>query len=362
MTRYARRQLYSLLIAAFFWACATTAFIVIPVGNGATEPVYKEIRIQLAPLEEKAPAPEPVKLPEPVIEEIAVAETPAPAVETPAPTPAPAPKAETAPKAAEPAPAAAPVKAAETVTPPPQAPAAKTPTPAPEPAKQTLVKSMDQLMAEQQASKGTKKSVEDVDWDAMFGESSTATSATSSGEKTFAAQTGSSLSGSAATTTTDTGTQATAVSGKSTDSTASAATASALGDIASSAGTGGTGSTSRGSVTGVPGGTGNAPAGSDGSGIEWGSGVGRKLIRPSTTVITLTPEQEALITASILNIRITFTVSAEGTVQRSSIDIDKKSSIPAAVTQEIERQISGWYFESGTSDGQAVFIYSIIKG
>lgn len=368
MTSFSRRQLYSVLIAALFWALTVTGFVFIPIQSAVEEPVYKGIRIQLAPMEEKQPAPEPVKEPEPVVEEI-VAEpvaVPAPIAEAPAPA-APAP----APKAAEPAPAPAAAKKADNPPSTPKALTQATPAPAevatvpaPEPAKQTLVKSVDQLMAEQAASKGTKKSADEVDWDALFGESSTATSTVSTGEKTFVAQQGPSTSGQAAASTVDTGTSAAASSGRTKDSSVSSGTADALSSIGDAAGSVVSGGSERGSTGGVSGGTGTSGSGgssSDGSGLEWGSGQGRRLINPSKPGISFTDEQKALITASVRDIRISFKVRADGTVLRESIIIDKIASLPAAISQAIERQISEWQFEKGTSDGQAVFLYSIIK-
>lgn len=371
MTTFSRRQFISVLISAFFWAVIVTLFLLVPVRSAVEEPVYREIKIQLAPLSEPEKVPEPVVEKLPVVEQAAIADVvpelltqPAPSaseVKAPAQQPEPAPKAAEASRALpEPAPKAA-EQAQKTAEPPKQAAPAKTPTPAPEPAKQKLVKSVDQLMAEQNASKGTKKTADDVDWDALFGNSSSASSSVSTGEKTFAAQTGSALSGSAAASASDSGTAAAASSGKATDSQASASTASALSDIAGAKGSGTSGGSS-GSAAGVSGGTGTAQGGSaDGSGLEWNSGAGRKLLRPATTEIQFTEEQKALITASIRNIRISFTVQPDGTVQRSSIVIDRKASLPAAISQEIEWQISDWHFETGTSDGQAVFVYSIIK-
>lgn len=361
MTAFSRRQLTSVLISAFLWTALVLVFIFVPLRTAVDEPVYREIRIQLSPSstiqETVSPVPEtpPAVNEPPVVEEPPAVEVSA-VVETPAPAPAPKAAEPASVTKAEPAPAAPAPKKTEA------APAAKTPEPAPEPVKQTLVKSVDQLMAEQNASKGTKKSVADVDWDALFGDSSSATSSVSTGEKTFAAQTGPAISGSAAASASDTGTQAVASSGKVTDSAASASTASALSDIAGARGTGvsGNGTGSSGSVTGVPGGSGST-SGENASGLEWGSGAGRRLIRPATTEIIFTAEQKALITASVRDIRISFTVAKDGTVQRNSIVIDKKASLPAAISQEIERQISEWFFEQGTSDGQAVFVYSIIK-
>ncbi|MBQ0167136.1 MAG: hypothetical protein KBT02_08520 [Treponema sp.] len=358
MTSFSRRQLTSLLISAFFWALLVVTFIFVPVQTAVDEPVYREIRIQLAPMEEKQPAPEllpePELPPEPALIEAVPAETPelptavseiAAAQSEPAPAPA--------------APAPQPVKAE-----PAPAPVAKTPEPTPEPVKQTLVKSVDQLMAEQAASRGTKKSAADDDWDALFGDSSTATSAVSTGEKTFVTQEGPSMKGSAASASvSDTGTAAAADSGKAVDASVSEGTASALSSVADAAGAG---IVTAGTVSGS-GGSGRLEGGATGgsaseSGSLFGEGMaGRRLVRPATTEIVFTAEQKALITASIRDIRISFKVRADGTVLRDSILIEKKASLPAQISQEIERQISEWFFETGTSDGQAVFLYSIIK-
>lgn len=346
MTSFSRRQLTSLLISAFFWVLLVVTFILVPVSMAENVPAYKEIRIQLSPLPE-TPA---VLTAEPELEPVMTEEVPAETPEMPSvlteiaaaqSEPAPAPAApEPQPVKAEPAPA----------------PVAKTPDPSPEPVKQTLVKSVDQLMAEQAASRGTKKSTADVDWDALFGDSSTATSAVSTGEKTFAAQTGPSVIGSAAEAgVSDTGTSASASSGKASDASVSEGTASALSSVADAAGAG---IVTAGTVSG----SGGAGSSAGGSSSLFGEGMaGRKLVRPATTEIVFTAEQKALITASIRDIRISFKVRADGTVLRDSILIDKKASLPAQISQEIERQISEWFFETGTSDGQAVFLYSIIK-
>lgn len=370
MTSFSRRQIYSILIAALFWALTVTGFVFIPIQSAVEEPVYKEIRIQLAPMEEKQPAPEPVKAPEPVIEEVvAVVSEPAstPISEAPAPA-APAP----APKAAEPAPAPAAAKKAETApstpktaepAPAPAAktpvPAAKTPVPEPEPAKQTIVKSIEQLMAEQAAARGTKKSIDAVEFDARVGESSTSSSSVSTGEKTFIAQQGPAISGQAAASAEDKGTGSVAVTGRTVNESVSSGTADSLGGISEAAANG------MPAGTGVAGSAGASESGtsgssSDGSGIEWGSGPGRRLINPSKPGISFSDEQKALITASVRDIRISFKVRPDGTVLRESIMIDKKASLPAAIFQAIERQISEWQFEKGSSDGQAVFLYSII--
>lgn len=382
MTKFSQRQLISVLISAFLWTALLLSFIFVPLKAAVQETVYREIKIQLAPMAESElpdvpePEAEPV-VPDvqeplreeiveapPMVEETVVVETaePAPAAAAPVVTePAPAPaKAEPAPaapapKVSEPAPV---TKQAD------PAPAAKTPTPAPELAKQTLVKSVDQLMAEQNASRGTKKTAADVDWDALFGDSSSATSSVSTGQKTFAAQTGPAISGSAASSASDTGTQAAVSSGKATESSASEATANALNSIGTASAVRGSAENAAGTaVGGIAGGTGVSGGSSsdDTAAIDWGSAPGRKLVRPSTTEIQFTAEQKALITTSVRNIRISFTVAADGTVQRNSISIDKKASLPAAISQEIERQISEWFFETGIADGQAVFVYSIIK-
>lgn len=360
MTLYSRRQLTSVLISAFLWAALVLIFMYVPLTAGVEEPVYHEIRIQLAPLEEKpeaapapvveaVPGPEMVPAAEPVIET-------SPAVEevviAPVKAEAPAPS---APKAAGPA--------ASKKEEPAPAPAAKSPVPAPEPAKQTLVKSVDQLMAEQAAARGSKKNAEEIDWDSVFGESSTATSSVSTGEKNFVAQKGPSTSGQAAASASDTGMSAAATTGKATTDAVSEGTAGALAGIATASASAGSGNiaavsgTGEGNGSSVSTGTGTAA----GDGLEWGSGGGRKLKYPSKPEITFTEEQKTLITASVRDIRISFLVRADGTVLRDSILIDKKAGLPAQISQEIERQISEWFFEAGKSDGQAVFVYSIIK-
>lgn len=365
MTAFSRRQLTSLLISAFFWALLVVAFIFVPVQTAVEEPVYREIRIQLASMEEKQPAPELLSEPELPPEPALIEEVPVEAPEMPPvvseiaasqPESAPAPAAQTAAPAA---PAPQPVKAE-----PAPAPVAKTPEPTPEPVKQTLVKSVDQHMAEQATSRGTKKSAANVDWDAVFGDRSTATSAVSTGEKTFVTQEGPSMKGSAASASvSDTGTAAAADSGKAVDASVSEGTASALSSVADAAGAG---IVTAGTVSGS-GGSGSLEGSATGgsaseSGSLFGGGMaGRKLVWPATTEIVFTAEQKALITASIRDIRISFKVRADGTVLRDSILIDKKASLPAQISQEIERQISEWFFETGTSDGQAVFLYSIIK-
>lgn len=406
MTIRAKLQFYSILISAFLWGGMTVVFVKVPVNVPGKDPDYREIRIQLSAVseteidadsetesgvvqemfEEIAEIPEPVvdqfpeQIPEqpPVVEEIVAeisVEVPEPAqavpVQTPAPEPvqnAPAPavteKAEPVPAAKASAPVAEP-KAAE------PAPVAKAPVPAPEPAKQKIVKSVEQHMAEQNASRGTKKSADEVDWDALFGEDSNAKSSLSTEEKNFASVQGPVLSGSAASASaSDSGFTTEASSGKGKSDSVSENTTSAINEIFNAAGSApegnATGSknvssgTGGESLFGVPDGKGYASSGNDG--LSWEDGVlVRPLKKPAKSEISFTDEQKGLITASIRDIHISFTVAADGTVQRDSIEIDKNAGIPAAITQEIKRQISNWQFEIGTKDGQAVFVYSIIK-
>ena len=361
MTSFSRRQLYSVLIAALFWAVTVTGFVFIPLKTAVEEPVYKEIRIQLAPMEEKQPVPEPVKTPEPepVIEEV-VAEpvvVPAQIAEIPVSAPAePAP----APKAAEPVPAPAPTAAKKAE------PVQKT-TQQEEPVStyQPKVVMDPMAAAAAQNASSNKKELTQEEIDAKFAaleNSSNPNRSSNEGGSNFNPQETPEFQGQAGKASSDSGEMASSSSGKKEDAPVSEKT-TAFFDNFGKGGAVPTGSDStNGSGKGpLEEGNGKEDGASSGDGLEWSSGTGRILKWPSKPEITFTEDEKAFITASVRDIHISFLVRADGTVLRESIYIDKIASLPAAISQTITRQISEWTFETGTSDGQAVFLYSIIK-
>lgn len=236
-------------------------------------------------------------------------------------------------------------------TAPAQAEAIKTPAP------QKLQKSVEELMAEQNAVTSTKNT-DDVDWDSLFSDTkAVATSSTDSIDTTSSKVLSGSdaLSGSAASASSDTNATATS-SNNQTDVAVSESTTSALNAIGkasfSDSGSGG-GLTSTVSVV-------SNSASSNGTTIQMRDGSMRKLLDPLKPVLTISPENEKLIDSSRL-VTITFTVKAEGNVLPTSIQFTPSGLLPLAVKSDLRVQIAKWRFEKALGDGQAEFKYSINK-
>lgn len=94
--------------------------------------------------------------------------------------------------------------------------------------------------------------------------------------------------------------------------------------------------------------------------ITLSEGSPRILIEPKEPKITLSDEAAKLIDSS-RKVKIVFTIYAAGNVPSTGIRFEPEAALPAEVKSEIRAQISKWRFAQASSDGQALFDYSIIK-
>ena len=90
------------------------------------------------------------------------------------------------------------------------------------------------------------------------------------------------------------------------------------------------------------------------SGIQ----TSRMLIYPSEPSIVIPESLENKIERT-KTVKISFVVTADGKVNSKTIQIEPVGSLIPEIEREIKAQIALWRFESGKSDGQATFNYSI---
>ena len=84
----------------------------------------------------------------------------------------------------------------------------------------------------------------------------------------------------------------------------------------------------------------------------------RQLLYPSEPSIVISESLEDKI-ARTKTVKISFVVKSDGSVDTKTIKIEPVGSLVPEIEAEIKGQISLWRFESGKSDGQATFNYSI---
>jgi hypothetical protein len=223
---------------------------------------------------------------------------------------------------------------------------------------QQLQKSMEELIAEQQAPKNAAK--KEFDWsqfDDMEGNSSSSNSSAVAKNTSSASSSKNAFSGSAAATSSEKSTAASSASkpAKSAlNQKASSSTASALagavsahkfsstsGDVSSNV-TANTGTSSDGKVS-----------------LQMSDGTPRILLEPAEPKIILSKEAAAMID-STKRLTVSFTVSASGNIPVTSVKISP-DILPSLVSMEIREQISRWRFASAQNDGLARFEYTIQK-
>ena len=206
-------------------------------------------------------------------------------------------------------------------------------------------------MAEQNA-KSTKKSVDEVDWDALFGTSSTVAtseSKTSSNSNQKVATNQSALSGSAGTSS-ENSLPNFATSQNQSNSSVQSNTNAMLSKIVTKEYV--ISSSNFDFKVEIKESTSN-----DGSTvIQLEDGKIRKLIFPKEPKITL-PENSKI--EKSVNIEISFQVLKNGSV--TNVKISNEALISPEVANEIKRQIENWRFDESDSDGHGLFNYSIIK-
>ncbi len=313
-----------------------------------SEAVAEEIVAEASPVvEEVFPIVETVEpvvdIPEPKVEPTPIVEAPKPLVEKPAPViekPAPAKK--------EPVKEVPKVEKIETK------PAETTPVATDESKKvdYALQKSVEELMEEQMANKKTRQN---VDWDAMFGDDSSSIEKTTTSDSKKVT-TSSSTAGSAANTASQESARQTSNSdsAKKSSTSASQSTSSDLDKIAKAESKSGSGT-----KTDIA-----AKTSKDGSGkvmMEMADGSKRALMRPKEPAINLSEQAAQTFTLSKATVKITFKVVQKGNVPRTEIKITPESILTESIRKEIIDQLSQWIFEEADFDGTATFEYTIEK-
>lgn len=301
---------------------------------------YKTVRITLespsAPRPEMSPRQKAETLPPPMPEkEMAPAQTIAPATTSANAPSASSPKPVSQPKAAAPKPAA----------------------PAPEPARQTLQKSVEELMAEQMASRRTEK--KEFDWSAFEDEAVETSSSSVADRQSYgnaeAVETFQGTAGTLSQGQSDGVLSSSSADGRASEQSVSGSTTAALGSIAATvySASSGNGVTSSSSVK-----TGSAPDGK--LSLYMSDGSARTLIDPEEPVISLS-DSAALTIDTTKNLSVRFTVLANGHVDFSSITVSPASIISPLVQSEIARAVASWRFSEDSASASAVFPYRIEK-
>lgn len=312
------------------------------------------------------PAPEPVQEPEP---------TPAPVVEAPKPVektpekkvtePKPEPKQEPKPEPKKPE----------------QKPEQKKPEPKPEPKKETkpaetktetkpepvpekpvetvhydLVKSAEELWAEQQAA---KKNAPKPSWEDMFGDDSDSSDntpvTTTTPQKVVNTQ--STTSGEVAQVTkSQTQKQTSQVQKNTGNQTTSDSTSEALKNIGNTQAKQDTGN--KPSVdTNTPS---NTPASGTGIKIQMSDGSKRALREPKSPEIILSKSAQQTVENNT-TVTVSFSVQNDGHVLRSSIKFTPASVLSSIIQNEIIDQVSKWVFDPANTSAIASFEYTIKK-
>ena len=277
------------------------------------------------------PAPEPVQEPEP---------TPAPVVEAPKPVEKTPEKKVTEPKPEpkqEPKPEPVPEKPVETVH-------------------YDLVKSAEELWAEQQAA---KKNAPKPSWEDMFGDDSDSSDNTSTTTTTpqKVVNTQSTTSGGAANVAeTQTQRQTSQVQKNTGNQTTSDSTSEALKNIGNTQAKQDTGN--KPSVdTNTPG---NTPASGTGIKIQMSDGSKRALREPKSPEIILSKSAQQTVENNT-TVTVSFSVQNDGHVLRSSIKFTPASVLSSIIQNEIIDQVSKWVFDPANTSAIASFEYTIKK-
>lgn len=331
-----KRNTISGFITAGIWSGLVLFSLLLPVGQMPPEKQFKEIAIQLEsakpaqkPEEKPAPAPAPASAPQPVD----------------APAPEPVKKSEPV-KQSEPVKKAEPVKQTEKVQPVQKT----TPAPQPEMAPQKLQKSVEELMAEQNAPK-KKSSYSQEEFDARLSDSDTVVaSAADTAPKTVSGQ--NQISG-------------TAAAAAETDDGYTTPVAAQKADVADSGLTGKLASVNKtwtGAVSGsdLTAAVSAETSGSSGSGVSLvlQDGTTRKLLMPS--VINPDISAYAHLIEGQPEVTIRFEITPDGLVSYSSITVS--AGLPSQVAEAIKQYLSSeLWFEQAATTGIATFTYRITR-
>lgn len=233
--------------------------------------------------------------------------------------------------------------------------------PSPAPTEPTIYKSVEELMAEQMATK--KSSSSDFDqWVAMEDDFKENTNETSNTQNTIVNNTTPAFEGTAAQTVakdeSETSSSSSSSSSSSTEKkqTASSGTSKALSSIKSQTYASGN------AANGIEAET-NVKTTNSGSGkveMVMSNGSSRALLEPSKPVINLSDAASMTIDGS-RKVVIKFRVVESGNVPRAEISITPASILSELVRNEIIDQVSKWRFEAADDSATAEFEYKIVK-
>lgn len=229
--------------------------------------------------------------------------------------------------------------------------------PSPAPTEPTIYKSVEELMAEQMATK--KSSSSDYDqWAAMEDDFKENTNETSNTQNTIVNNTTPAFEGTAAQTVAKDEPETSSSSSSSTEKkqTASSGTIKALSSIKSQTYAGGN------AANGIEAET-NVKTTNSGSGkveMVMSNGSSRALLEPSEPKINLSDAASMTIDGS-RKVVIQFRVVESGNVPRAEILITPASILSELVRNEIKDQVSKWRFEAADYSATAEFEYKIVK-
>ena len=342
-----KSETLSLIITLSLWLIFTLCSIFVPISQKDEKEKYISVKLSLPPVEKVEKQTE--KIEKPVREDISEISPAKPEVVE---------KVEVIEKTEVVAKTEPVVKTEPVKTEPVKTENAKVSSPKQEqtftPAKQQLQKSTEELIAEQNAKKSTK-TVEEVDWDAMFGGTSTVSSNQTTNSSKQEIQTvqndSNALSGSAGiAASTTTSSYAASSENQNSNDEKETNTGTMLSNIS-----GKKYETTTQDLSSVVEFTGTAK-GDGGTLIQLENGEMRILLDPQEPKIIL-PEDANIETS--VNIEIYFQVLKNGSV--TSIQISNEALISPKIATEIKNQIAQWRFNEANSNGQGHFNYSIIK-
>ena len=229
--------------------------------------------------------------------------------------------------------------------------------PSPAPTEPTIYKSVEELMAEQMATKKSTSSDYDP-WAAMEDDFKENTNETSNTQNTIVNNTTPAFEGTAAQTVAKDEPETSSSSSSSTEKnqTASSGTIKALSSIKSQTYAGGN------AANGIEAET-NVKTTNSGSGkveMVMSNGSSRALLDPSKPVINLSDAASMTIDGS-RKVVIKFRVVESGNVPRAEILITPESILSELVRNEIKDQVSKWRFEAADDSATAEFEYKIVK-
>ena len=354
-----KSYLVSLISTFSLWTIFTLSVVFIPLPEKQEKEKFTEVKLNLSPIEkvekpkekensEKVPVEQPVQQQEKPKTVQTEAPTSQPVVEEAKPsTPVEAPKATSKPEEPVSKPTA---KSTETVTTPKETPKSTTETQSFTPVNPGLSKSMEELMAENN-SQSQQKSLDDVDWEAMF-ETEEALVSTQEPKEEVKIENNSGFSGSAGTGTSSNSSEVTASSTNSTQNQDSPtdSTREALNSLKAITYTTET-------TFGETEITAQTVTQEGGTGFQLEDGKIRTLIFPANPEISL-PENTKI--ERDVTFKITFTVKKDGTVPYSEIFMTNEALLDVETVKAIKNQIAQWKFESSNTNGQGSLDYSII--